>query len=572
MKYLFAMVFVALLLAGMVTVSLLPERQCEVPVIYWVSDANPSRIQQIEGFHRWLKLDPNRPACELRLDSANDNLSKKIIQTASGVAGDIMDFRGRDIRFFQTMGVLRDLTDDAQRMGFDIGRTYDAIAPEITTDGRQYAFPCNVSSILYWVNKATFARYGCAVPETLLTLEDFETMGKAFVDRANPDGSHRTVFLCDTVDDEVLMRSMGLSVFNETLTRCTLDDERYVRVLKLIYKWMFEDHLIPTAAERSSFSAESSYGGLTLQMFNQGHYAMVYSGRYAMIQLREFEGLDLAVCLPPHGGYPNTHISTRAATVYAASANPEVALQFLQYLASEDYNMQIVRDADALPPDPCYTACEAFVRPLPLLPDVTMFFPYDDEQRRQAVSTFTQAFYAVTDDVDRDALLEAQRRGELTAFVRNLPVPPRPRGMEAGAYQQAVRRFGQHYAALIPMYQREWSCHSRFAEAANTVAIVGVDSPFVQAATVARERASAAGAYYANRCTAQEAARTAADAINTEIERTLQDTPRLRQRYAQQCAVQKKIDQLRQAGEPIPLEWISNTFYRRYYVDRGLAE
>ena len=553
--------------------SMLPDRRSEVPVIYWVSDPNPARVQQIDGFHRWLAKDASRPACELRLDSANYDKSKKIIQAVSGVAGDIMDlYGGRSIMFFQTMGVLRDLTEDAVRMGFDVGKTYDAIGSEITVDGRQYAFPCNVSSLLYWINKSTFERYGCSIPQMRMTLQQFEAMGKEFVDAANPAGLPRTVFLCDRIDNEVLMRSLGLSTFNETQTRCTLDDERYVRTLELLHKWTFEDHLMPTPAERSSFSAESGYGGLTLQLFNSGNYAMVYMGRYALIQLREFEGLDLAICMPPHGGYPNVNTSTRAAAVYANSPNPECALHFMQYLASEDYNMQIVRDADALPPNPVYTEREAFLRPLPLLPNITEFLTYADHERAEAVTMFADAFYAVTDNLDRDEMMAAQDRGELMTFVQRLPIPPRPRGMADSIYEDGVLRFQEHYLSLIPKYQAEWSCHAVFTDTANTIAIGGVYSPFVPAASASREILAAVGKYNANLCTAEEASQLACNRVNEEIARTLHDTPSLQVLYEDRCAVQEQIAQLREAGDPVPLEWISNTFYRRYYVDQGWVE
>ena len=41
----------------------------------------------------------------------------------------------------------------------------------------------------------------------------------------------------------------------------------------------------------------------------------------------------------------------------------ELARYFLAYLASKDYNMQIVKDADALPPNPEYVKLEEFLRP-----------------------------------------------------------------------------------------------------------------------------------------------------------------------------------------------------------------
>lgn len=82
-----------------------------------------------------------------------------------------------------------------------------------------------------------------------------------------------------------------------------------------------------------------------------------------MIQLRKFGQMKLSVSEQPHGGFPNAVAATRAASVYSGGQHKDLATLFLSYLASEDYNMQIVRDADALPPNPIYTQTEAYLRP-----------------------------------------------------------------------------------------------------------------------------------------------------------------------------------------------------------------
>jgi multiple sugar transport system substrate-binding protein len=217
---------------------------------------------------------------------------------------------------------------------------------------------------MLFANNATFARYGLEPPPRRWTIEQFERIGKELVARANPPGERNTVFFCSDVDIIPIMRSWGLSLFNETMTRCTLDDERFADALRLMYKWTFEDRLVPSLEDRQSFDTQSGYGGSALQLFNMGNYAMVRIGRYGLIQFRKFGSMDMSVSEPPHGEFPNTTTGTRCATVYQKSAHPELALRFLEYLASEDYNMQIVRDADALPPNPKYTETEAFVRPV----------------------------------------------------------------------------------------------------------------------------------------------------------------------------------------------------------------
>lgn len=189
-----------------------------------------------------------------------------------------------------------------------------------------------------------------------------------FVHRANPSAGPRTYFFADDVPTQILYRSLGLSQFNQTLTRCDLDDPRYVRVLTLKHKWIYTDHILPTPGQQQSMQSKAGYGGAGLAMFVQGHYGMYCIGRYAVMQFRQMNEPRLEVVELPNGGFPNALCSTRAVAVYAGSAHPGLAALFLQYLASKTYNMKIVRDGDSLPPVPTYADTAAFLRP-PNYPD-----------------------------------------------------------------------------------------------------------------------------------------------------------------------------------------------------------
>lgn len=480
MRYLFFSIAILLIVASVITQMTLPDARSAVPVIYWVTDANPARQEQVRLFQAWLKKH-NYPRMELRLDTANNDVSKELIQGVSGVAGDCIDIAsGGGMRYFQSVGLLTDVTDSAKKMGFDPSHTYPAIKTEITLDGRQYMFPCNCYDHLYWTNKATFRKYGQPVPPKTWDLKTFERLGKAFVAAANPPGKRREIFFANSAPLDVIRRSYGVPVFNETLTRCTLDDPRYVKALRLVRKWTYDDHLCPTAAEVQSFTTASGYGGSTLQLFNSGNYAMFMMGRYALIQLRKFGNLELGVSLPPNGGFPNCSTGTRAAGIYTGSKHPDLAKYFLAYLASEDYNMQIVRDADSQPPNPVYAKTEEYKRP-------------------------------------KD-------------------------------------------------YPNEWGCHEVFEDAMWEIAIGAEYSPFVVPDAVNRNDGQAVEAYMSGIISANAAAKQAADRINAEIDRNLQENPKLQARYDELVAKQKKIDDLKARKQKIPLDLVDNHFLRRYYT------
>ncbi len=569
MKYVFLACLLALLTASGLTYLSLPNVRNEVPVIYWVTDSNPARIEQIRLFHKWLiknghfvekqfqtpdearaflrqrvsKVlqaivaedyggdDPARrdrmvrliesgeaegiefpltiriPSAEMKLDTANTDQSKKIIQGVSGVGGDVQDqWSGGGIRLFDSMALLRDLTDDAQRLGFGPDATYQTLVPELTIEKpegpRQYGFPCNVVASMYIVNKEAFAAYGVPLPPRQWTIEEFEEIGRQFVKAANPPGERQRVFFIDQIPLSVIRRSLGGNELNETGTACVLDSPAAIRALELNYKWTYVDHLLPTAAERAGFATDSGYGGQTPQMFNDGKYALNWTGRYLLIQYRNFNitraqqgrpPMQLTVTEAPHGGFRNTNMGTRAASVYAGSRHTELAVLFMAYLASEDYNMQIVRDADSLPPNPKYTRGPEYERP--------------------------------------------------------------EKNPDMGIYPET-----------------EWELHKPFSEVAEQLAVATSYSPFIQQTTFDRYNNREIDLFMNGRATAAEAAATAARRINEEIVRTARESRRLSELYDKLTALQKQIDEKRARGEKVPLSWIKDPFWKRYYVAQGWAE
>ncbi|HAI12253.1 MAG TPA: hypothetical protein DCM28_11150 [Phycisphaerales bacterium] len=369
MKYLFLIIALLLGVLSVGTYLSFPGIKSDVPVIYWMTDRNAARDMQVEGFHQWLVdnghvTDQGKPVVELRLDITNDDVAKKIIQAVSGIGSDVMDTGGSHLQLLQTMGVLEDITELAKEQGFDPSQTYKAMLPEITIEGRQFVFPRNIYVMMLWVNKDLFKQYGISPPPSRWTWDEFEAIGKAFVAKANVGRKPgQRVFFVDFLHLTQMPQSMGLSVFNETLTGCDLGDARFARCLERVRQWTYEDHLLPTADDMNAFNAVEGYGGAATQLFHGGNFAMIQSDLSVLTQLRKFEPMNLDVVELPNGGYPTAIMGARSASIYAGSKHKKLAALFLKYLTSERYNMQLVREADALPPDPRYTQTELFKRP-----------------------------------------------------------------------------------------------------------------------------------------------------------------------------------------------------------------
>src|SRR5690606_22920227 len=135
----------------------------EHPIIYWVTDNNPARLQQVETFHKWLEKN-GYPKIELRLDVSNSDTTKKIIQSVSGVGGDIMDLPSNTLAFFNEAGLLEDMTEISEKMGFSIDTTYEALASTLVIDDKLIGYPANVAVEGYMINLEAFEKVGMNPP------------------------------------------------------------------------------------------------------------------------------------------------------------------------------------------------------------------------------------------------------------------------------------------------------------------------------------------------------------------------------------------------------------------------
>ncbi len=484
MKYLFAIILLILLGATALNHLSRPEVRSGKPILYWVTSTNEARQQQVKQFHQWIE-ENGYPPMELRIDSSNRDISKKLIQGVSGVGADIIDMVRDEPWLLESTGMLEDLTELAAQHGFGPDKTWKAKYPSVIINGAQYSFPRGTSVQMYFVNVGLLEEHGMAPPLKIWDHATFEKMGKEFVRRANPPGERQTIFFADMVNRQVMRRSMGLALFNETLTRCILDDPRSVETYRLIYKWMFEDRILPSQADLDFFAGSDTVTS-RIQLFARGRYALTTNGRYALIQLREYKHLRLTLREPPNSHFRNTLFGSAGTAIYAGSDKKELAAYLLKFFTSERYNMQIVYDADSLPPVPRYTEIEAYRRP--------------------------------------------------------------------------------------PDYPNEWEIHEPYAEAARSIAISAIVSPFILPYAVNRFAKDAWQSLISGSMNPQEAAQDVTDRINRQMARNISEDPKLKKEFDRLQQLQGEIDRLRREGKPVPLEWIGNSFYKKYYVFRGWSE
>lgn len=481
---------------GFATAWSFPRESGDSKRLYWVTDLSPVRMDHVNGFSQWQQeqgyvTKSGEPLARLEVDPNNGDQDKIIIQGVGGVGGDIIDTRwGRQVRLFSRVGIIKDITQAAQEGGYSIKDTWPAVESEISVDGQQYMYPCNVAVRLLWVNEKAFKNLGLSTPPKTWTFEEFERIGLKFIEKANTDPTRQTHFFCDDIPLEILYRSVGLSIFNETGTACALNDSRYADVLERRRSWIYDLQLLPSPEDVSAMQVSGGWGGSSPRLFNDGRLALIYSGRYMLIQFRQFvadgaEPLDLAVVDPPFGDFPNTRTTVRGAAIYRGGEYQDLAEIFPRYLTSELYNNLIIDSADALPPNPQFVQSRQFTHPAD--------------------------------------------------------------------------------------WPNEWGCHQPFAQAMGTTAIGGSYSPFILSSDAERIRDRFMEEYNAGVINdASLAAQRTAELIDLRIHRNLEVFPEAREEFNRRVELQKKIDEHKLAGRPIPAKWIDNAFYLKYYESKGM--
>ena len=361
-KRTFLACLLALTAASVLLYRTLPEHRSPVPVIHWATQDDPVKRETVALFGQWLR-DRGLPPIDLRIDHSNQDTMKKLVQGVSGVGDDLLDLYFGELEIIQATGMLTDLTDLAPREGYDLGKIYPAARSDCMVRSRQYGFPRNVDVTMCWVNRDTFARYGQPEPPTRWSWDEFEERGRRFVAAANPPGSHQRIFYINRVWPYVLRRGLGLSTFNESATRCTLDDPRNAEVLKRLYRWTVEQRLMPTDDEQRAMAADATGFDSSFALFAAGRFGMIYEGLWALIRLRPRGDFRLSAVEPFTGGFPNTELGCGSVVVYKGSKHPELARQFLQFLASEPFNLLVARSGDSLPTLPACAQTDAYLRP-----------------------------------------------------------------------------------------------------------------------------------------------------------------------------------------------------------------
>ncbi|MBL8992174.1 MAG: carbohydrate ABC transporter substrate-binding protein, partial [Spirochaetia bacterium] len=314
-----------------------------VPSIYWVTDPHPARKEQVRIFREWLKKK-GYPDIEVKLDTANQGLQKTLIQGVTGVAGDLVDAFGAT-HFLADTGMVEDLAEVTREFKLDEKELYQPTFQDLCLDGKRYATPKNIGLNLYFVNLELFEKLGLPPPPRRWDFDTFEKIGIEFDKRANAGLPRRQVFFASWVNFVDCRKTAGVSTYNETLTACAIERPASLDLLKRLRRWREEYHIAPSEADRQAIAVGQGYGDSFFQLFNNGQCGLLYTGRWALIQIRAMKkNPRMSAVEVPNGGYPCATALAAGVVLYKGSRHLEQAKYFQAYLMSEEYNRQILKD------------------------------------------------------------------------------------------------------------------------------------------------------------------------------------------------------------------------------------
>ncbi len=321
----------------------------------WSTDPNPARSKQVGIFE---EQNPDLEGIVEKRDA-----TKIIVRAATGTGPDIIDiYDVFELATFAEAGILMDLTPFADSLGFGVDNTYASLREGLSYEDKQYRFPCNVHANVLVYNKKVLADHGAPLPQPNWTWDDF--IKSALAVRNNPSKSGEKHIPLANWNSEWIYRDLlvghGGDFFTPDGLRSRLGEDEAVQAMKLFRDLALTHDIMPTSAEATTMSSQGGWGSGGIAWFFNQQAAYIHIGRWAIVQIPVYleRNPDIveniaAARLPRVPGHPSRGVvGSRAAGINAKSKNPEAAKRFLQYLAGRDYSALIVKDGDALPPNP----------------------------------------------------------------------------------------------------------------------------------------------------------------------------------------------------------------------------
>ncbi|MBU8901369.1 MAG: extracellular solute-binding protein, partial [Victivallales bacterium] len=308
---------------------------------------------------------------------------------------------GWSYQLYHSTGILKDLTEDAKKMGFSPETLPPAVRSLIMIkvmdengkiSQRQFVYPCNVYHSFLIFNKNVFKKYGVSIPKGDVTWEQIIKIAKKLTIYKNKGDSIPVTFGLggdnSTAQLTKLIWQKGGALINEDGTRSLLNSKAALDAAVFMHDLYYKYKIMPTPLQKAGMASQGGWGGGNFNYVAEGRLAMIPTARWSLVQFRRLiraqkearakflkehpdrkneapEVLDLGACLLPRfkGEKRSVPFGARCTGVNVDAKNPKGALAFMQFLASRPYADLINQGADSKPGPAKYGTLEMMTNP-----------------------------------------------------------------------------------------------------------------------------------------------------------------------------------------------------------------
>jgi multiple sugar transport system substrate-binding protein len=312
-----------------------------VTMSFWTRDSNQAQVRQLVD--AWNTTHENK--IEVTVIPAGEYMTKVGAAAAGGSAPDIIAVDLIYVPQFAAAGQLADITEMAKSLSY-----FDALSPShvrlATYEDKIYALPFNAEgSILLW-NKDLFEQAGLdpeKAPTTWAEVADAAAKITALGEDNYGFYFSGSCAGCNAFTFAPLIWASGGDILTADGSAATMTDPNVAAALDF-YRQLWADGQMPAGAQTDS-------GADFANAFPTGKIGMVGSGAFAISQLKnDHPEIDFGVTfLPGQNGGQSSFAGGDSIGIPVGSKYPNEAFEFIQWLTSDEVQLEYYAKANSLP-------------------------------------------------------------------------------------------------------------------------------------------------------------------------------------------------------------------------------
>lgn len=315
-KYLLIALFSFFFLTGCAKV----DKRTVVQFASWGSKSELEIIKPILA-----EFEKENPDIKVEFMHIPQNYFQKIhLLFASNMAPDVIFINNLYLPIYAHAGVLEEMNADKNVF-------YTKSLKSLSYEGKLYAIPRDVSTLVVYYNKDIFKKYGVPIPNKYWTFNDLLVLAQKLTKDTNGDGQIDIWGI--SFDEEPLfylpyLMSDGGGVLSDDLKTVIINSSESKKGLQFYTDLRNKYHVAPTEAESASETMA--------QLFLQGKLAMQVSGRWLVPRYRADAKFDWNVINFPSGDAGSVvPLDASGWAIAKSSKHKKEAMKLINYLSSK---------------------------------------------------------------------------------------------------------------------------------------------------------------------------------------------------------------------------------------------